>query len=237
MLEEHETLLTELNAIYGVPPRYLVSLWGLESNFGDYLGDYEVIRSLATLAYDPRRGKSFRGQLFSALQILDESPFRPQDLEGSWAGAMGQVQFMPSTYLAYAVDHDGDGRKDIWGSVPDALASAANYLDKAGWRQGQAWGRRVRLPEGLELTGRQSDARSLEEWSRRGVLRYDGGELPRAKMRGSIVRPTDESTPAFLVYPNYHAILAWNRSTFFGISVGALADLVSGRSTEQICLR
>lgn len=231
---EHRQLLLEIEAEYGVPPRYLLALWGLESNFGSHQGGYSVIRSLATLAHDPRRGSSFRTQLHSALRILDEGEVSPADMRGSWAGAMGQVQFMPTTFLAYAVDRDGDGRADIWNSVPDALASAANYLDHAGWTRGQSWGRRVRVPSGLSVDGRSSADHPISEWSRRGVRRYDGRSLPRANMRGRVVLPTSRPEPAFLVYPNYQTILAWNRSTFFGISVGTLADRISQRG-DRVC--
>jgi membrane-bound lytic murein transglycosylase B len=238
MLVQHRELLAEISAEYGVPPRYLVSLWGLESNFGDYQGDHSVVQSLATLAWDPRRGKTFRGQLFSALQILEEGQVdldSVEDMTGSWAGAMGQVQFMPSTYLAYAVDHDGDGRKDIWGSVPDALASAANYLDEAGWRAGETWGRRVEIPPDMETEGRTSRRRKLDDWGRLGVRSYGGEALPVSNMSASLVLPADRPKPAFLVYHNYRTLLAWNRSTFFGISVGSLADLAAGRSAPRIC--
>lgn len=237
LLARYASLLADLEAKYGVPPRYLVSLWGLESNFGVHQGGYDVIRSLATLAHDPRRASAFRRQLLAALRILDEGHQSPEDMRGSWAGAMGQVQFMPTTFLAYAVDRDGDGRKDIWGSVPDALASAANYLDRAGWRRGQAWGRHVRIPDGLRFEGRISPKASVDEWSRRGVQRQDGGALPRAEMEGQVVLPTSARAPAFLVYSNYHTLLAWNRSTFFGISVGTLADRITGRSLAPACPR
>jgi membrane-bound lytic murein transglycosylase B len=232
--DEHQGLLREIEADYGVPPRYLLALWGLESNFGRYQGDYSVIRSLATLAHDPRRSSTFRKQLLGALRILDEGHLTPEQMKGSWAGAMGQVQFMPTTFLAYAVDRDGDGRKDIWNSVPDALASAANYLDHAGWRPGQSWGRRVRVPDGLQVDGRSSPAHPISEWERRGVRRYDGSSLPSANMKGRVVLPTSRPEPAFLVYPNYQTILSWNRSTFFGISVGTLADRISQRG-DRVC--
>jgi membrane-bound lytic murein transglycosylase B len=234
LMAEHSGLLQQIEAEYGIPPRYLVALWGLESNFGSYQGSYSVVRSLATLAHDPRRATTFRKQLLGALRILDEGNVAPENMKGSWAGAMGQVQFMPSTFLAYAVDRDGDGRVDIWNSVPDALASAANYLDHAGWKPGQSWGRRVRVPDGLRIDGRSSPEYPLAEWQRRGVRRYDGGTLPSADMSGRVVLPTSRAEPAFLVYPNYQTILAWNRSTFFGISVGTLADRISQRG-DRVC--
>lgn len=233
-LKRHSKLLASLEASYGVPPRYLVSLWGLESGFGNDQGNFEVIRSLATLAHDPRRPSLFREQLFGALRILDREQLLPSQLRGSWAGAMGQVQFMPTTFLDHAVDYDGDGRKDIWNSVPDALASAANYLVHAGWRNGQSWGRPVRLPNGFRKESASSSEASLSEWRSRGVRRHDGSPLPRAKMSGRIVLPSPGTSPAFLVYPNYETILRWNRSHYFGLSVGTLADHITRRSAP-IC--
>lgn len=233
LLSRHASLLARLEDRYGVPPRYLVSLWGLESDFGRDQGDFEVVRALATLAHDPRRAGMFRAQLFAALQILDEGDLEPSDMKGSWAGAMGQVQFMPSTYRNYAVDYDGDGRRDIWGSVPDALASAANYLDQAGWRGGQSWGRPVRIPDelpGLRAGSNSSSKASVSQWRRRGVRRHDGRALPRARLTGRIVLPSPGEPPAFLVYRNYETLLRWNRSIYFGLSVGTLADHITRRS-------
>jgi membrane-bound lytic murein transglycosylase B len=235
MLEEHGSLLKEINAEFGIPARYIVSLWGLETNFGDYQGGHSVVRSLATLAFDPRRSENIRGQLFAALQILDERHLEVDQMKGSWAGAMGHVQFMPTTFLAYAVDYDGDGRKNIWGSVPDALASAANYLRQAGWRPGETWGRRIDLPVGMTFAGRTSPRRSVEHWRNKGVRSYGGYKLPASSLSGSIVLPRNEPSPAFLVYGNYRTILAWNHSTYFGISVGTLADRVSGLSSPRLC--
>ncbi|MDJ0851662.1 MAG: lytic murein transglycosylase [Myxococcota bacterium] len=237
VMVEHRGLLRELNAAYGVPERYLVALWGLETNFGDYMGDYPVVGALATLGHDPRRGDMFREQLISALQILDEGHQAHDSMKGSWAGAMGQVQFMPSTFLAYAVDHDGDGRKDLWQSTPDALASAANYLSQAGWRSGETWGRQVSLPEELDGATRVlRHKRALSDWQARGVRRIDGGDLPESNLRASIVQPRrSKGGPAFLAYPNYHAFLEWNRSTFFAVSVGTMADAVTGVARFRSC--
>lgn len=236
MLAEHSALLQELNEEYGVPPRYLVSLWGLETNFGDYMGDWPVVGALATLAYDPRRSEMFREQLLAALQIIDEGHQAPADLKGSWAGATGHVQLMPSTFLAYAVDHDGDGRKNIWTSTADALATAANYLRESGWRSGETWGRRVQLPADLEgATAELRRWRSLAEWQGLGVRRANGADLPNAPMRASIVVPRRQGGPAFLAYPNYHTFLEWNRSTFFAVSVGALADAATSRGRLGAC--
>jgi membrane-bound lytic murein transglycosylase B len=236
LLKEHQSLLNRVSARYGVPPRFVVALWGLESNFGEYQGDYPVIDALATLAYDERRGPLFRKQLLAALRIVDEGHQSPAGLKGSWAGAMGQVQLMPTTFLGYAVDYDGDGRKDIWSSLPDAFASAASYLDSAGWRTGQTWGREVRLPASL-IADRKAlgSRRSLTDWRGAGVMRIDGGALPGVGMRGKIVLPAAKSPDAFLVYANFETIQRWNHSIFFAISVGALADEISGAASLKAC--
>jgi membrane-bound lytic murein transglycosylase B len=234
--KEHQALLEQITAEYGVPSRYLVALWGLETNFGDYLGDFPVIASLVTLAYDSRRGDAFREQVVAALRIVDEGHHDPQGMKGSWAGATGQVQLMPTSFLEYAVDYDADGRKDVWTSLPDALATAANYLRQSGWRSGETWGRQVQLPEALRRDAallRRS--RPLAEWQKSGVRRIDGGELPVADIRGSIVLPIRKPDPAFLVYRNYRTFLVWNNSTFFAISVGALADEIAGAGPLRVC--
>lgn len=236
VLKEQRALLEEISAEYGVPPRYLVALWGLETNFGDYLGDFPVIASLVTLAYDSRRGDVFREQVLAALRIVDEGHHEPRGMKGSWAGATGQVQLMPTTFLAYAVDYDGDGRKDVWTSLPDALATAANYLRRSGWRSGETWGRQVQLPEALHRDAASlRRPRPLAHWQQSGVRRIDGGELPVTGMRGSIVLPVRKPDPAFLVYRNYRTFLAWNNSTFFAISVGALADEIAGAGPLHVC--
>jgi len=236
MLEEHRELLRRVSAEYGVPARIVVALWGLETNFGDHQGNYPLIGALATLAHDERRGALFRRQLLAALRIIDDGHRSPANLMGSWAGAMGQVQLMPTTFLEYAVDYDGDGRKDIWNSLPDAFASAANYLERAGWHSGQSWGREVQIPASLRadrngLVG----TRSLSDWRGAGVVRIDGGALPGADMRGKLVLPAAKRADAFLVYSNFDAILRWNQSIFFGISVGTLADEISGAAALQAC--
>jgi len=231
MLAKHWKLLAGINADYGIPPRYIIALWGLETNFGDYVGDIPLFDALVTLARDPRRGEFFREQVFGALRIVDEGHHPAEGLTGSWAGATGQVQFMPTTFLAYAVDRDGDGRRDLWNSLPDAFASAANYLRRSGWRLGEAWGRQVRLPGDVETRG----PNSLAHWQKLGVRRIDGRDLPRARQRAMLVLPTRTRDPAFLTYRNYRAFLAWNRSTFFAISVGALADEITGVASLRAC--
>jgi membrane-bound lytic murein transglycosylase B len=174
-LAQHRDLLREIETRYGVQPRFIVALWGIESDFGRRMGSFEVIQSLVTLAYDGRRATFFRSELFDALQILEEGHVQSGRMLGSWAGAVGQPQFMPSSFHSFAVDHDGDSRRDLWGSVPDVLASVANYLSRSGWKGDQIWGREVRLPQNFDtdLTGRRK-TRALAEWQELGVRRKGG---------------------------------------------------------------
>jgi membrane-bound lytic murein transglycosylase B len=236
MHDKHWSLLNRIYEKYGVPPRYVTALWALESNFGTNQGQFKVIDALATLAHDERRSSLFRKQLLAALRIVEEGHQQPSAMLGSWAGAMGQVQFMPTTFMGYAVDYDGDGRKDIWKSLPDAFASAANYLKRAGWQRGKSWGREVRVPSALSRDrSKLSKRRSLAQWRELGVKRVSGRALPNASMSGSIVMPTQEREYAFLVYDNYRTILRWNGSDLFGISVGVLADEISRRASLRAC--
>jgi membrane-bound lytic murein transglycosylase B len=230
LLELHAELLENIERQYGVQPRFLVAFWGLETNFGDYLGSFPVIGSLATLAHDPRRSDFFRSELLAALSIVDGGHISTSDMMGSWAGAMGQPQFMPSTFVRFAVDADGDGRQDIWYSLPDVFASAANFLSKSGWQRDKTWGREVRLPPSfnLELTGLEVE-KTLAAWQILGVRKINGDDLPRVNMKGSLVLPAGHTGPAFLVYDNYRTILQWNRSDLYAIAVGHLADRLEGK--------
>ena len=230
LLAEHRDLLEPIGRKYGVPLRFIVALWGIETNFGQYLGGFPVIASLATLAYDGRRSAYFRQELLHALRILEDGHITPEAMMGSWAGAMGQSQFMPSSFVNYAVDHDGDGRRDIWGTQGDVFASAANYLAQAGWRAGETWGRRVTLPAGFDhaLTGLEVK-KTLAEWQALGLRRADGTDLPQADISGSVVLPGGEGGPAYIVYNNYRTIMRWNRSFYFATSVGLLADGIGRR--------
>jgi membrane-bound lytic murein transglycosylase B len=229
LLAKHRDVLNAIHAKYGVPSRYLLAFWGLETNFGDYFGGFRVIDALVTLAYDRRRPRFFRAQLLDALQIIEEGHVSLDAMTGSWAGAMGHMQFMPSTFIGHAVDYTGDGRKDIWGSLPDALASAANYLSDLGWRPGEIWGREVRLPPGFDLMLATMDRKkTLKAWSALGVRRADGKDLPQGNMKGSILLPQGHQGPAFLVYDNFRIILRWNRSINYAICVGHLADRIIG---------
>lgn len=228
-LAQHRALLAEIEQRYGVPPHILVALWGLETNYGQHLGDYPVPAALATLAFDRRRSQFFREQLFAALAILEAGHITPEAMRGSWAGAMGQLQFMPTTFIGYAVDADGDGRKDLWHSLPDAFASAANYLKRLGWRSGEIWGQEVRLPDDFDWTLARLDlTKPVNAWSAMGVRQADGSPLPHSKLAGAIVLPQGHKGPAFLVYPNFKLIMRWNRSLNYALAVGHLADRLRG---------
>lgn len=229
MYREHRTELERAAQHYGVPAQYIVALWGIETSYGNNTGGFGVVPALATLAYDGRRSEFFRGELMNALKILDEGHITPEKMKGSWAGAMGQNQFMPSSFNMYAVDGNGDGRRDIWTSLPDVFASSANYLSRHGWKRDERWGREVRLPAGFaqNLSGVEV-RKSLEEWKALGVMLPGGAPIPvAAGIQASIVRPDGVDGPAYLVYENYRVIMRWNKSTYFATSVGLLADLIA----------
>ncbi len=229
LLEEHQALLGQLERRHGVPARLLVAFWGLETNYGRTLGSHPVPAALATLAYDGRRSAFFRRELLEALAILEAGHVAPQAMVGSWAGAMGQMQFMPSTFRAYAIDADGDGKKDLWGTLPDAFASAANYLAQAGWQPGETWGREVRLPADFSWQlAHLGVKKPIAAWAAMGVTRADGSPLPSADMAGAILLPQGHAGPAFMVYRNFEIILAWNRSVSYALAVGHLADRIAG---------
>ena len=228
-LRKNRAVLEAVGAKYGVQPRFIVALWGVETRYGKYTGGFGVIAALATLAYDARRSDYFRRELLFALKILDTGHITPDRMTGSWAGAMGQSQFMPSSFLNYAVDHDGDGRKDIWNTVADVFASTANYLARLGWRGDQTWGGEVDLPEGFDPSLVGIDVAKLPgDWRRLGVRRAGGGDLTMEDHEASIVTPGGPEGAAFLVLDNYRTILKWNRSDYFAVSVGHLADLIGG---------
>lgn len=229
-LAEHRALLTEIGDRFGVQPRFIVALWGIETNFGGFTGGFPVVDALATLAYDGRRSKYFRGELLKALQIIEEGHIDPADMKGSWAGAMGQSQFMPSSFLNFAQDYDGDGAKDIWNTQADVFASAANYLKGVGWRDDITWGRKVNLPDGFDSTLISLDVvKPIGDWQALGVRRADGSDLPARDIPASILRPGGEGGQAFIIYDNYRAILRWNRSHYFAMAVGQLSDRIAGR--------
>lgn len=223
-LLDNRALLDAIARRWNVDPRIIVALWGLESDFGAVTGNYMVVSSLATLGYEGRRGPYFRGELISALRIIDQGNVQATAMTGSWAGAMGQCQFMPSTYLGYAVDYDGDGRRDIWHDRADVLASIANFISRLGWRGGESWGRKVVLPQGFDarFTGLEV-RRAAWEWGRMGVRGLDAGPLA-GREEASLVLPGGESGPALLVFNNFRTIMRWNKSTYFAAAVGYLAD-------------
>ena len=225
----HRQLLDELTRKYGVPGHYLVSFWGMETNFGSYLGSMPTLDSLATLACDPRRSAFFTEELITALKLLEREGFEPSAMHGSWAGAMGHTQFMPSSYMRHAVDGDGDAKVDLWGSEADALTSAASYLADLGWQRGERWGREVRLPESFPYaeTGLAHPA-PLSRWRERGVRQANGQTLPSADLQAAVLVPMGHRGPAFLVYGNFDVIMKWNRSRAYAIAVGHLADRIAG---------
>jgi membrane-bound lytic murein transglycosylase B len=221
---ENWPLLERVQRSFGVQPRFIVALWGIESAFGRITGSYSVPAALATLAYDGRRGPLFRDELIAALRIVDGGHIRPAEMLGSWAGAMGQCQFMPSTFLNYAVDFDGDGRRDIWTDRADVLASIANYIARLGWRGDQGWGAEVALPRNFDTRYTGLDIRRpVGEWDRLGI-RPLSAPLARRDIEASLVLPDGAGGPALLVYDNFRAIMRWNKSTFFAAAVGYLAD-------------
>ncbi len=225
---DRQALLQRVFKRSGVPGHYLVAFWGLETNFGSYLGKMPLLGSLATLACDPRRPTFFRQQWVAAAKLLDRGDLSFDRLEGSWAGALGHVQFMPSVYLRYAQDGDGDGRADLFGSVDDAMVSAGAFLQGLGWVRGERWGREVRLPEGFDygLAGRQQK-RPLSVWRALGVRQADGSALPPGDLTAALLVPSGHAGPAFLVYRNFEVIMGWNRSEFYALSVGILADAIA----------
>jgi membrane-bound lytic murein transglycosylase B len=236
MRKQHAALLTRVAGKYGPPPPILIAVWGLESNFGRFTGTYPTVAALATLAYDPRRSRLFRAELFEALTILDRGQITIDQMKGSWAGAMGQPQFMPSSYLKHAVDFDGDGRADIWTSSADVFGSIGNYLKSAGWIEGERWGREVKVTRAaLDRIERDVPMRSsgcgalreltvprpLADWARLGVQLPSGAALPKADLQASLVRGQSRY---FLAYRNYLSILDYNCSNAYAVSVGLLSD-------------
>ena len=218
-------LLTALWQRYRVDPRVVTGIWGLESNFGSRIGSFGVVDALATLAYDGRRAAFFRAELLNALRILQQGDVAVGHMLGSYAGAMGQPQFMPSSFLRYAVDFEGNGRRDIWTSEPDALASIANYLRQCGWVAGVPWGQPVRLPSGFDATpiGRQHRL-PLGTWTALGVRRADGGRFSRPDVRGAVVAPDGTGGDAFMVYGNFDVIRRYNPSDFYALAVGLIGN-------------
>ena len=239
MYKKHRVLLEKVANEYGVQARFIVALWGLETNFGKIMGNYNVISALSTLAYEGRREVFFKKQLWAALQILAEGHINIADMKGSWAGAMGQNQFMPTSFVSYAVDGDGDGKKDIWTNQVDVFSSMANYLKKEGWNDELTWGRQVKLPTDFDTslaipknTGSRKNwlkawansEQTLAQWQALGVRRTDGTNLPNVDIKAALVFPDDEKGRAYLAYNNYKSLMHWNLSYYFVSSVGHLSD-------------
>lgn len=236
---KHKALLDRVSQKYGVQPRFILAIWGIETRYGAVTADVPLISSLATLAYDARRSTFFKKQLFATLTMVNKGYIDVKSLFGSWAGAMGQPQFMPTSYLAFAQDFDGDGRRDIWKNEGDVFASIANYLAKHRWRNDQTWGRKVQLPPGLAKSlgkpsrraapgcrARTSPQKSLLEWQKLGVRRVDGRDLPTRDLKAALVLPDGAGGDGYLVYRNYAAIMAYNCAHLYAVTVGTLADRI-----------
>lgn len=232
-LSEHGPTLAEIERRFGVDPATVVAVWGVESDYGRSRGRYPIVQALATLSCQGRRQPFFRGELFATLRIVQGGHLAPEQLLGSWAGAFGQTQFMPSTYERLAVDFDGDGRRDLVASIPDALASTANFLQRAGWRTGEPWGFEVRLPAGFDLSGEgRRVKRPLSTWTSRGVRRADGSPLARdglgADTPAGLLAPAGANGPVFLVLRNFDAIYSYNAAESYGLAIAHLADRLRG---------
>ncbi len=227
-LKDKKAFLAELTKKYGIPGHYLLSFWGLETNFGNYKGKMSTLDSLATLACDPRRSDYFTGELILALKLMDREALNKQEMIGSWAGAMGHTQFMPTAYTKYAIDGDADGKVNLWDSEEDALASAANFLNKLGWKPGLRWGREVALPASFDYANVSSDRKAISHWSELGIKKADGATLGQSDILAKLIIPAGHEGPSFLVYHNFNVILRWNNSEFYGFAVGQLANRILG---------
>ncbi|MGC1183325.1 lytic murein transglycosylase [Legionella sp.] len=223
--KKNQAVLEDVAKKYGVNPCFIVSFWGMETSYGTYMGNFPVIKALATLAYDSNRKEFFRKELFIALRILNEGHVSLPDFKGEWAGASGQPQFLPSSWVKYAVDYDGDGRRDIWRSKPDVFASIANYMKQNGWQTGQPWAIQVKLPKNFDMTMEGKNiVKSVSEWNALGVRTDKGQPLPYQNMQASIVQPL--GGPTFMTFPNYKMILHYNNSIYYAGAVGYLADKI-----------
>ena len=228
---ENWPLLQTISEKYNVQQRFIVALWGIETDFGRVTGGFPVIDALVTLAYDGRRGEYFSKELINALKIIDDGHINYGNMVGSWAGAMGQTQFMPSSFLNFAEDYNKDGKKDIWNSKEDALASAANYLSKLKWNNNETWGREVIVNENFILSDDEltlKNKKKIEEWQKLGVRRINGKDLPKKNIDGYLIKIVDgKKERYFLVYKNFKRILRWNTSNYFAIAVGILSDSIA----------
>lgn len=232
-LAQHRDVLNRASQVYGVPPETIVAVWGVESNFGDISGKYPLLQALGTLSCEGRRQSYFRTEFFATMRILQRGDLTEDQLKGSWAGAFGHTQFMPSTYERLAVDFDGDGRRDLVSSTADALASTANFLNKAGWQTGMPWGFEVKVPQGMSIDGEgRRSKKSLSSWSARGVTRIDGSPLVQGALSSStsagLMAPAGVNGPVFLVFKNFDAIYSYNAAESYGLAIAHLSDRLKG---------
>ncbi len=231
MMLTHHAVLKKISNQYGVPAKYIVALWGIESNYSGFQGNFSVVESLATLAYEGRRAEFFSNELLAALKIITVEKIEPSTLTGSWAGAMGGCQFMPSTYLKYAADGDGDGHRDIWQNPADVMASTANYLSGLGWDKSIAWGKNVKFPDDFKTEEADiKHARSKDEWRKRGIKLAGGKTLPGANINLYAIYPGTPDEGEYLVSENFQRLLQWNYSRYFATAVGILADHIGDPS-------
>ena len=231
MMARHRGLLDQLNAEYSIAPQYLMAFWGLETNFGGFMGDFQVLRSVTTLACSTKRAAFFSNEAVQALRILAMNHMTSPQMRGSWAGAMGNMQFMPSTFTKWAIDRDGNGKVDIWSSVPDALTSAANFLRGIGFKPGLPSSDEVVMPQNFPLD--QADTtieKPVKAWAAMGVKLAGGKPLPNVDDPAAIILPAGWKGPAFILYPNFKAVMNWNRSTLYALAVGILARQIAGGS-------
>ena len=229
-LNTHQLVLQNNYQKYGVPPHIIVAFWGLETNYGTYTGNLSLVRSLATLSHDLRRREFFTQQLLALLKLIDEGKI-PADAKGSWAGAMGNVQFMPTNVATYGIDADQDGEIGLWDNTQDIFASAANFLQKIGWHRGERWGREVSIPQNFDYQlATLKNKKTVNEWQTLGVRTAEGQDLPNSTLNASLILPMGYNGPAFLAYRNFRAILRWNHSILYALSVGHLSDRLAGTS-------
>ena len=234
-LRQWQVPLAAIERRYGVDPATVVAVWGVESNFGRQRGSRPLLRSLATLSCAGRRQAFFRGELFASLRILQHGDIAPEQLTGSWAGAFGQTQFMPSTFERIAVDFDGDGRRDLVGSAVDALASTANYLARSGWQRGETWGLPAKLPAGYQPpVGGRRETRGLEFWRQQGLRTLSGASLPAGNRPAALLQPAGPKGPAFLVFRNFNAIYSYNASISYTLAIALLSDQLRGRPAPRL---
>jgi lytic murein transglycosylase len=229
LIKKHADLFQKIEQQYGVPAPVIVAFWGLESDFGAGIGKFEVLRSLATLAYDCRRAERFRKELFAALKIIERGDLTPDGMIGSWAGELGQTQFLPSHYFDYGIDFDGNGKVDLLRSVPDVLATTAHYIQKIGWRAGEPWMLEVRVPTRMDWSQASLDiSHPHAQWSQWGVTLADGKPLPENAPQASLLLPMGRLGPAFLVYPNFRVYTEWNHSLIYSTTAAYLATRIAG---------